>query len=138
MMRHTRKALLCATAVACWTATAPAADLGVPVLKGPVIEVATWTGCYVGGHCGFDVNADETRHGYVVGAGLAGLFSRHWSGFVEYDFLNFGTRTVALTGPGYTFFPGPGFGNNVLGLGVAQFDIKQQIHVFKGGLNYRF
>jgi outer membrane immunogenic protein len=88
--------------------------------------------------CGFDVTADETRHGYVVGAGLAGLSWGHWSGFVEYDFLNFGTRTVALTGTGSVAPPPSSFSSNVLSPAVAQFDIKQQIHVFKTGLNYRF
>ena len=61
------------------------------------------SGSYCPGQCGlatFDVNAKETRTGYVVGAGLAALFGANWSGFVEYNFMDFGTRRVTLSGTG--------------------------------------
>jgi len=78
----------------------------------------------------FDTHAKETRTGWVAGLGLAAMFGPNWSGFLEYNFLDFGRERVFFTGTG-TFggTPGPVTG---------EADIDQQIHVIKGGINWHF
>ena len=59
----------------------------------------------------------------------------NWSAKVEYDFYDFGTRTVALTG----IFPGGGPSTIPTGpVAVPGVDIKQTMSVVKFGINYRF
>jgi len=67
--------------------------------------------------------AAETRWGWTVGAGLEYAFSPAWSAKIEYNYMDFGTKTVTFTGIG--------------GLtGTA--DIGQNLNVVKAGFNYRF
>jgi len=47
------------------------------------------------------------------------------SGFVEYDYFDFGTRQVAFT-------------PQVVGLGPAFADVKETKSVVRAGLNFRF
>jgi outer membrane immunogenic protein len=52
-MKATLKAtLLAGAAFSLLTVSAFAADLGVPLVKAPVVAPFTWTGCYAGGHVG--------------------------------------------------------------------------------------
>jgi outer membrane immunogenic protein len=67
-------------------------------------------------------NGSETRTGWTVGCGVEYAFSRNWSGKIEYDYMDFGTKTVTFTGPVDTFAK----------------DISEHIHVAKAGLNYKF
>jgi outer membrane immunogenic protein len=68
-------------------------------------------------------SASETRWGWTIGTGLEYAFSPNWSAKVEYNYLDFGTKTVTFTGIG--------------GLtGTA--DIKQNVNIVKAGFNYRF
>jgi opacity protein-like surface antigen len=69
-----------------------------------------------------DFFASDTRWGYVLGAGFEYAFSPAWSAKVEYDYRNFGSRTVAFTDQ---------LGN------VSNVDLAQDLHVIKMGLNYR-
>jgi outer membrane immunogenic protein len=68
-------------------------------------------------------SASETRGGWTAGLGGELALNRNWSAFIEYDHYGFGTRANAFVTPtGATF-------------GSA--DIKQDIDVVKGGINYR-
>jgi outer membrane immunogenic protein len=67
--------------------------------------------------------AAETRSGWTVGAGLEYGITYNLSGFVEYDYYGFGTVGVPFA-----------FGTFPLG----NVDIKENKHVVKAGLNWRF
>jgi outer membrane immunogenic protein len=68
--------------------------------------------------------ASETRSGWTAGVGGEYAITRNWSAFIEYDHYGFGTRVNTFVTPaGGT-------------LGTA--DIKQDLGVVKGGINYKF
>lgn len=70
---------------------------------------------------GLAVLGSVTRTGWTVGAGLEYGFTPNWSAKIEYNFMDFeDVRVVAPI------------------TGVALFDVAQQAHVVKGGINYRF
>ena len=73
---------------------------------------------------GFTATASETRGGWTIGVGGEYAFTNFLSGFIEYDYYNFGTRTVNFTNP------------NTLAL--IPIDIRERKSVIKGGLNFRF
>jgi outer membrane immunogenic protein len=66
--------------------------------------------------------ADETRWGWLIGAGAEFLFSPNWSAKIEYNFMDFGRERVTFVTP---FNP-------------LAFDVDQHLHVVKAGINYRF
>ena len=68
------------------------------------------------------LTASETRSGWTVGIGGEYAFTDWLSGFAEYDYYGFGTRTIS-------FVAAP------VALNV---DIKEYKNVFKVGLNVRF
>lgn len=70
-------------------------------------------------------SAAQTRTGWMVGGGVEYAFSGPWSAKLEYDYMNFGTRSATFAGG---TFPGAPF----------PFNIKEQVSVVKLGLNYRF
>jgi outer membrane immunogenic protein len=69
--------------------------------------------------------SDVTRFGYDVGAGAEFLFNPNWSVFVEYDYINVGTRRIDFTCPPCTS-------------GIEQYDIKQDMQKILVGLNWRW
>ena len=69
--------------------------------------------------------ANETRPGWTVGAGAEYAFTNVLSGFVEYGYYDFGSRTI-------TFIP------QIPGLGLAFVEIKETKSVVRVGLNLRF
>jgi outer membrane immunogenic protein len=73
------------------------------------------------------IRADETRYGWMFGTGVEHAFFGNWSAKVEYDYLDFGTRSL----------PFPGLAGLVTGLN-ENVEIRQHIHLVKFGLNYRF
>jgi outer membrane immunogenic protein len=73
---------------------------------------------------GLSFTANETRWGWVLGAGIEYAFADAWSWKVEYDYLGLGTRSVR-------FADSTGFFN-------VDTNIREQIHVVKTGINYRF
>jgi outer membrane immunogenic protein len=73
----------------------------------------------------FGFTGSETRSGWTVGIGGEYAFLDWLTGFVEYDYYNFGTRTV-----GFTFAP--------VNVAAVNFDIKETKSVFKAGLNFKF
>jgi outer membrane immunogenic protein len=64
------------------------------------------------------------RWGWMVGAGIEYAFTNNWSIKGEYNYMHLGTKTVRLV----TDDP----------LEFTDFRIKQHIHLFKVGINYRF
>src|SRR6266481_4301094 len=71
----------------------------------------------------FNFSASETRIGWTVGAGVEWAFWDNWSVKLEYDFLDFGSRTVTFNDPL---------------LGAANISVSQRINEVKLGVNYRF
>jgi outer membrane immunogenic protein len=69
--------------------------------------------------------ARETRPGWTIGVGGEYAFTNVLSGFVEYNYYDFGTRQIAFT-------------PQVAGLGPAFVDIKETKSVVRAGLNVRF
>jgi outer membrane immunogenic protein len=73
--------------------------------------------------------ATETRFGWTVGTGLEYAFVPNWSAFAEYDYYDFGTRSVLLAVTG----------NPLITVEVPPtFQIRQSMNVVKAGINYRF
>jgi outer membrane immunogenic protein len=73
--------------------------------------------------CGDPFVANDLRFGWTVGAGIEYQFARNWSLWAEYDYMNFGSRSVPFTDGGTGFFTEL---------------IKQDVNVVKAGVNYRF
>ena len=65
---------------------------------------------------------DDRRTGWTVGGGFEWAFTPNWSAKIEYNYLDFGSRTYTFTAPGATATAG----------------IDSIYHVVKGGINYRF
>ena len=68
----------------------------------------------------------ETRTGWTVGAGVEYAFTRNWSGKLEYDYMDFGTRSVTFTSDVPSRFS------------PYTVDILQRVHAVKAGVNYKF
>ena len=68
----------------------------------------------------------NTRTGWTVGAGWEYALWDNWSAKIEYDFMDFGKESVGFN---YTANPA--------GL-TERWNIDEQVHVVKLGLNYRF
>ena len=91
-----------------------------------------WTGggAIFGTFPAFSGTGSENRVGWTVGTGIEWAIWNNWSIKAEYDYLDFGNRTVAINGailPGIANFP-------------ASFGMENTQHVnqFKAGLNWRF
>jgi len=65
------------------------------------------------------VGIDETRIGWTVGGGVEYAFAPNWSGKLEYNYMDFGSKNVS-------FAP------------FTSTAIDQQIHAVKFGINYKF
>jgi outer membrane immunogenic protein len=63
------------------------------------------------------------RDGYTVGAGLEYMFTQNWSGKIEYQYYDFGTRNALFTTPAGV---------------VSAVGFRNDEHTIKAGLNYRF
>lgn len=72
-------------------------------------------------------SASETRPGWTAGAGIEWAFWNNWSVKGEYDYYDFGTRTLTLVG---TFAGAP--------IAVPGVQVRQKTSVGKVGINYRF
>jgi outer membrane immunogenic protein len=70
-------------------------------------------------------NVSDTRIGALFGTGVEYAFTPNWSAKIEYNFMDFGKQTYnfPLTTAGLTSIPA---------------EIKQQTHIIKAGINYRF
>jgi outer membrane immunogenic protein len=78
-------------------------------------------GVFAGGRLfTLDISGSETRSGWTIGVGGEYAFTNFLSGFIEYNYYDFGTRDVT-------------FSNN-----VTTYGIKETKSVVRGGLNFRF
>ncbi len=85
------------------------------------------------GSFAFASNASDTRIGWTAGAGIQMALTDDWSVKLEYDYLNFGTKSVDFSGviqnPAVTATANPStFNTNTM----------QQISEIKLGVNYKF
>jgi len=71
----------------------------------------------------FNFGTSETRVGWTVGAGVEWAVWENWSVKLEYDYLDFGSRTVTFNDPQ---------------LGAVNISVSQRISEVKLGVNYRF
>lgn len=69
-----------------------------------------------------DFTGSSTRWGYAAGSGIEYAFTPAWSGKVEYNYLDFGSRKLPLIDAN---------GN------ASTVEIGQQLHLVKLGLNYK-
>src|SRR5262249_16920266 len=67
---------------------------------------------------------NETRWGWMIGAGVEYAFLDSWSGKIEYNYLDFGTRA-----PNFT---------SADGLTFVAVNVRERISLVKLGINYRF
>jgi outer membrane immunogenic protein len=69
-------------------------------------------------------NANESRWGWMVGAGFEYSFADNWSWKIEYNYMDFATRSVLL--------------NDSTGLFNLNSNVGERINVVKAGINYRW
>jgi outer membrane immunogenic protein len=67
---------------------------------------------------------NDNRSGYVVGFGTEYKFDRNWSAKIEYNYLDFGTKTLTQ--------------ESIMGSGPRTADVSNQVHTVKVGANYTF
>ena len=70
--------------------------------------------------------AEVTRSGWTIGGGLEHLFAPNWSAFVEYNYMDFGTRGTRFTADPVTIPSG------------FNIDVTQDVQTVLIGINYRF
>ena len=75
---------------------------------------------------GVVATSSETRWGWVAGIGIERAFLENWSVKIEYNYMDFGKKHVALN-----CVPGSCTGT------VAE-EISQNVSIIKAGINYRF
>jgi len=75
------------------------------------------------------VTGDDTRLGWTIGAGVEWGFWQNWSARLEYDFMDFGTKTETNHA---AYF------NGATGLDPLLRDVDFKMSVVKLGINYRF
>ncbi|WP_258767223.1 outer membrane protein [Bradyrhizobium arachidis] len=71
-----------------------------------------------------DPSATTTATGWTAGTGVDWAFAPHWSAVFEYDYYDFGNRSVLLS--------------NGAGSNVNIFSLKDRIHAVTAGVNYHF
>ena len=77
----------------------------------------------------FTGTGDQTRVGWTVGIGAEWAMWNNWSAKLEYDFMNFGSKTATING-----VIGPGVINAPASFGLVN---DQTISEVKFGLNYK-
>jgi opacity protein-like surface antigen len=77
----------------------------------------------VSADCGVKYFADQNRLGWLIGGGIEYLIAANWSLKIEYNYMDFGGRSVSF-GDGDT--------------GFFTEEIHQRVNVVKAGFNYHF
>lgn len=72
-------------------------------------------------------HGSATRRGWTIGGGLEYAFLRNWSLFIEYDFIDLGSRNISIS---YT-------GSNLI-TPLYAYDVKQNLQTVLFGVNYKF
>jgi len=70
-------------------------------------------------------STSRTSSGWLLGMGLEYMFTKNWTGFIEYDYMDFSAKNVTAT-----FVQIPGLAINA--------DQKDKLSIAKVGLNYKF
>ncbi len=73
--------------------------------------------------CGDTFYANQNRLGWLIGGGIEYLFATNWSLKIEYNYMDFGSRSVSFEDTGTGFFTE---------------EIHQRVHIAKIGFNYHF
>jgi outer membrane immunogenic protein len=77
-----------------------------------------------GGVANWALSSDkDLRWGWMIGGGIEQALNSNWSLKAEYNFSHFGSEDIRVCTVGAT---------------CADYDIKQHVHLFKVGINYRF
>jgi outer membrane immunogenic protein len=84
--------------------------------------------CFANMPC-FAGASSAIRAGWTAGGGAEWLFDQHWSAKVEYQFVNLGTETERLTALATVPSTSPSSFNILF---------REQFHVIRVGLNYKF
>jgi outer membrane immunogenic protein len=79
----------------------------------------------------------DTRSGFTVGGGIEFGMTENLSAKLEYDFLDFGTKTYNFNNLGFTPAGAP-IGTALTPIGAAPMSIKSVTQMITVGLNYRF
>jgi outer membrane immunogenic protein len=74
---------------------------------------------------GSTFSSTDTRLGWLIGVGAEYAFADHWSAFVEYNYMDFGTAAES------SFLPAPV-------AAVVTGNITDRLNVVKGGVNFKF
>lgn len=85
---------------------------------------------FVPGIVSFNPESTGTKPGATVGAGVEWALAGNWSAFLQYNFMDFGRRAAMFTEPDPA----------VAAITGSRFTeiIREDVHVIKAGLNYRF
>ena len=75
-------------------------------------------------------SVSDNRWGWMIGTGIEYAVAPGWSAKVEYNYMDFGTKTYQFN----SIVTAP----NLPAGAFEHFDITQRIHVIKLGINYRF
>nr|WP_244645824.1 outer membrane beta-barrel protein [Bradyrhizobium campsiandrae] len=76
----------------------------------------------------------DDRWGWMAGLGLEQGLTENWSAKIEYDYLDFGTKSLRLTGAGCL----ASGGLQACGPATSSFDVRQNAQLLMLGINYRF
>jgi outer membrane immunogenic protein len=76
----------------------------------------------------FPYTGSETRTGWTAGGGVEFLIAPNWSVFAEYNYIDFGAKTVSLQGNGGAVPPGA----------TQPIQVNHRIDTAMFGVNYRF
>ena len=73
--------------------------------------------------CGDQFFANQTRFGWLIGGGIESYFAPNWSWKIEYNYMDFGSRSVSFSDGADGFFTE---------------EIRQKIQTVTAGINYHF
>jgi outer membrane immunogenic protein len=76
---------------------------------------------------GTSVSSSSTTFGWLLGLGAEYAFSPNWSAFIEYDYIEFDKKNIALDFSAFVAAPA-----------IANIDVKNKLSVAKIGVNYKF
>jgi outer membrane immunogenic protein len=105
--------------------TAQASNAGILLFGGGAPQAITFTGTRTG---------SDNRWGWMAGLGLEQGLTDNWSAKIEYNYLDFGTKSVRLSGFGCTASGGAQACASI----TSNPDVRQNAQLLTLGINYRF
>lgn len=73
------------------------------------------------------VSTDTTAFGWLLGLGAEYAFTQNWTGFIEYNYIEFDKKNSALDFTALAGIPA-----------IANVDFKNKLSIAKIGVNYKF